>query len=196
MTKAELIEIIRLRVKPVVDETSFTHENWVNKILSTVYAEMISAYDFNESNSRYFTKDYELTISQDPTTLIYYSTYPGNVIFINDAAGAARFILPKQQTSLAFVPVLDTELELMQNLNTFKYDNKIKYVSGRDRIEYYGLTDDLITEGVLGRFVIGFDEYDYTDQIFIPEEKQKTFIDQAVIFLTGEEDVDLANDNR
>jgi len=196
MTKEQLIEIVKLRIKPIVDETSFAHEAWVEKIMSTVYSELIANYDFNYDNGRYFTKDYELTISQDPTTLIYYSEYPASVIHISDAAGAVRFISPKQDRSLQFVPVLDTDFELMQNLNTHLYDDKIKYISGRSSIQYQGLTDDIIAAGVIARLIISFDEYEYSDEIFIPGEKQKTFIDQAVIFLAGENEVDLINDNK
>ncbi len=196
MNKEELIEIVRLRVKPVVDETDYTNEAWIEKVMTLVYAEMVSAYDFDLENSRYFTKDYEVAVLQDSVTDFYYSAFPAKIIYVQDAAGAVRFISPKKQKGLVFVPIMDTDLELIQELNTNIVDTKIKYTVGRDKIRYDGITSDLITSGVLIRLVVAFDAYEYTDEIYIPSDQQKTFIDQIILFIGGDRDVDLVNDNR
>lgn len=197
MIKEKLIEIVRLRVKPVVDETSLIHEAYVEKVMSTLYAQMVQAYVSKNTrgNTRYFTKDFELAVSQNAITDIYFSEYGVQVISVNDAAGAARFVTTKKDRGLVFAPIMDVDLELIQSLQSYQVDTKAKYISGRDYIQYDGIPPDVVTEGVLARLLLSFDAFDYNDDIFIPEELQKTFIDETVKFVASERDVDLINDN-
>lgn len=184
MTKQELIETVQISQQAVVNNVDYSYQI-IDRIMSTIYAEFVSSYFKRENNTRYFTKDYTLNVLLDSNKNVYYSLYPTKVLYVNDAAGAARFIRPKEDQTLIFVPILDEEYELCKNLSCSTIDKKIKYISGLDRIEYINITQDLVNAGVLSRLVLSWDSYLDNDIIYLPSSIEKTFIQQAIAIYNG-----------
>lgn len=184
MIKQKLIELVQYSSQMVVSNTDYSFQ-LIDAYMSTIYAELVSSAFERSDNTRFFTKDYTLPVVLDATKNVYYSLYPTDVVYVNDAAGPARFISPSQDRSLVFIPINDEDYELSQNLNCNLLDLKIKYIAGRDRIEYHNIPADLVAAGVLSRIAVSWDSYLYTDNIYMPNDIQKTFVEQAVMYFNG-----------
>ena len=204
MIKKEIVSTVWNRLKKY-DSSANYHNRVIQAecevVLNQMYNEVAGASPLSLMR---FVKgcgyDTPLEILSEPSTGIYYSDLPENIVPIMDKASGVRRVAPATQTGGKFYPMDQREWDLMMN-NSFvsKVKNKIGYCVTSTRVEYYGMTGDIITSGVRMDLLIPFSEYLDTDVILVPEHKDGNgmgFIDRVVASFKDKPPIDLIDDNK
>ncbi len=170
-------------------------------VLNQMYNEVFSV---NPLSLQRFTKGYgystPLAVGNEASTLIYYTTLPENIVNFPDRASGVRRVAPATQTGIGFYPMDQREWDLaMSGLYINYVKDKIGYIVTPTRVEYYGMTGDIISSGVRMDIIIPFSEYEDTDVVLYPEHTLRSgegFIDRVVMRLQNKPPVDLLDDGR
>jgi hypothetical protein len=101
---------------------------------------------------------------------------------------------------MGFFPMDQREWDLALNGLYINYvKDRIGYIVTPTRVEYYGMTGEIITSGVRMDLIIPFSEYEDTDVVLYPEhtiEGGGGFLDRVIARLIDKPLVDLADDNK
>ena len=170
-------------------------------VLNQMYNEVAAASPLSLMR---FVKGYgyttPLTVLTEPSSGIYYSTLPENIVPIMDKASGVRRVAPATQTGIKFFPMDQREWDLIMGGSFVNYvKNKIGYCVTSTRVEYYGMTGAIITSGVRMDLLIPFSEYTDTEVILVPEHKDGNgmgFIDRVVESFKDRPTIDLTDDNK
>lgn len=170
-------------------------------VLNQMYNEV---FGMNPLSLQRFTKGYgyttPLTVDNEASTLIYYTTLPENIVYFPDRSSGVRRVAPATQIGIGFYPMDQREWDLaMSGLYVNYVKDKIGYIVTPTRVEYYGMTGTIINSGVRMDIIIPFSEYEDTDVVMYPEhvlEGGEGFIDRVVIRLQNKPPVDLKDDNK
>ena len=204
MIKREIRSVVFNRLKKY-DSSANYHPRVIDAecevVLNQLYNEIAMA---NPLSLMRFVKGYgyttPLTVLTEPSSGIYYTTLPENIVPIMDKASGVRRVAPATQTGKKFNPMDQREWDLMMNSSFAGYvKNKIGYCVTPARVEYYGMTGAIITSGVRMDLLIPFSEYTDNDVILIPEHTDKDglgFIDRVVQSFRDKPPVELTDDNK
>ena len=173
----------------------------VEVVLNQMYNEVAGASPLSLMR---FVKGYgyttPLAVLNEPSTGIYYTTLPENIVSIMDKSSGVRRVAPATQTGKKFYPMDQREWDLMMNSSFAGYTkNKIGYCVTPTRVEYYGMTGAIITSGVRMDLLIPFSKYSDTDVILVPEHTDGNgmgFIDRVVQSFKDKPPIDLTDDNK
>ena len=205
MIKREIRSVVFNRLKKY-DSSANYHFRVIDAeceaVLNQMYNEVAGASPLSLMR---FVKGYgyttPLAVLSEPSTGIYYTTLPENIVPILDKSSGVRRVAPATQTGKKFYPMDQREWDLMMNSSfVSNVKNKIGYCVTSTRIEYYGMTGAIITSGVRADLLIPFSEYLDTDVILVPEHTDKDglgFIDRVVqSFKDKPPELDLIDDNK
>jgi hypothetical protein len=200
MIKRELLSLCK-NLLPREDKTNKYHDEVVAAAIGVVYANMLNdIYYENPKELDNYTTTYgvptALTVLEEASTGIYYTTLPVAYIPFRDKASGVRRIDAQTQAGNIFYPMDAREADLAFNGSMFyQAGNKIGYVVKRTRIEYFNMTTAVETSGVRLDIVVEFSSLDEDDVVKIPHGKEKELIAGTLEMLGVIPPVDLRDNN-
>ena len=204
MIKSEIRSTVKNSLQKY-DKTARYHDRVldavIEKTLNELYTEVFIA---NPLTLQRYTKGYGYTtpliIMYEAVTGIYYTILPENIVPFNDKASGVRRIAPATQIGTSFFPMDQREWDLAtKGVQSSKVKDGIGYIVNFARVEYYGITSNIITSGVRMDLIIPFSEYGDANVVLIPEhldDGKRGFIDRVVARLVTIPPVDLKDDNK
>ena len=203
MIKEEIVSVVR-NLTPKEDKTKRFHERFLEAIIENVLREMYTdLYKINPLLLNLYTKSYgestAITIAQDPTTNIYYSTLPAKIINLPSKQSGVRSIYPVVHTGNVFNPMSADEADRLFNTDVAVVSSKIGYRTRQDtRVDYWNMNDTVLVAGVRMDLLIPFSVYSDSDVVMIPELGEKEggdFITRVMTALQIVPLADLQDDN-
>ena len=196
MTKANFRDYIK-NMLAKVDKTNKYHpvviDHAIEKALNGIFAEM--ALKAPQELDQY-TKEYNLSLSQDGTSNNYTATLTAPYVNIPDKRNGIRFIEAQGNYSeITFVPYTQKEFYIYPNTYSASISDRIPYYVDRTTVYFYAPTTAVISSGVTVHQVLPFSSYANTDVVNIPMGQDKVIADAVLEHLRGIPPVDLANDN-
>lgn len=199
---------IRSRIKnylPKYDQDNKYHplviDNAIEKAIIALYT-----VEFDISPRRLFkyVKRYggttALPILQDLNANIYYCNYPEKIVSFPDNASGVRRLTTRQQGGMTFFPTNQQDMEFIVSGTNFKTINtKIGYIPTLERIEFYNMSTAVSLTGIRADIIIPFSKYLDTDDVIIPEVKDKdglNFDDLVLKVLGVIQPPDAVDDNK
>jgi len=187
------------------DSTAKYHPRFLDAVIEKTRNEVLTEiWQADPLALQRFTKGYgyttALTISTEPTSGVYYTTLPENIVPFPDKASGVRRVAYATQTGIGFYPMDQREWDLVMGGSYTNYvKNKVGYIVTPTRVEYYGMTGAVITAGVRMDIIIPFSKYSDTDVVLVPEHidgQGRGLIDRCVAKLMQiPPQVDLVDDN-
>lgn len=198
MTKQQLIETVKLRLKKV-DETKIFDPRLLEQYISKAWNQLLY-YSFQKGTSDLWTysKEYKAqTITKDVDTNIYYTTLPAALANIPKKEKGVLLISTTQGSDVEFVPTNEKMLRYTRDLEIDLVDDTIyfKVYIQEGKVEYYNMTAAIAAAGVRMRLVIPFEEWADGDKLSIPEGRDQDLINWTVQFALGTPEPDLKSDN-
>ena len=196
--KGELIELVTLRVDGATstERKKKFDPRYIAYVVGTEYKKVLEGYvlrmDWDSLDA--YTKTYTgVSVAQDATTDVYYSTLPENVVALPTPGSGVRRVSTTDGASVEFVPMTNNELQTIEGLEVDTVDDVIGYVFKNGRVEYYGMTS-AITQ-VRMDLLIPFEAYDDDDTLQIPSGVEYDIIEASVAKLILTPNYDQLNDN-
>jgi len=200
--KKALVELIRHRANGELEAKQLGKVSdqmtayYVGRVYNSMLAEVLAK---NFSNTDPYVKEYTgVSISQDGTTNVYYSTLPEKIINIPRRAGNSVIsIRGAQSESIEFAPMKNNMFRIIDGLDVDMVDDVIGYVCKpqNNRVEYQGMTATVASGTVKMELIVPFETYDDTDEISIPTGMDEVLIRRTVDLIMGIPDADRINDN-
>lgn len=195
--KKALIELVRHRVN---GEFAAKHMSKVGSQMIAYYIGrafnqlLIEVFRKNLSNFDSYTKQYlSVAIALDATTDEYYSVLPAPIVQLPRACDGILHISGMTSKSVEFVPITNTQLQVMEGLDVNIIDDVVGYVFKHGRIEYQGMTAAIAAGTVKMSLVIPFEEYDYDDLVSVPTGADEELIKRVMTLIAGTPDADRIN---
>jgi hypothetical protein len=193
MQKNELRSVIKNLLPKYVKGSEYHNEvidRAIEKVINQLYMQtfLLDPLSIQRYVKRFGTVT-PITVSYDADAGIYYSNYPTGVMPISlpDKASGCRRVTTKAQAGVKFYPLDQREMELILGGSyTNTVTNKIGYCVTQDRIEFYGMSVAIATDGVRMDLLVPFSDYAETDQILVPEmpdPQGATFTDMVLKIL-------------
>lgn len=204
MTKQEIRSLVKNSVQRY-DKNASAHDRVIDAVAEAVLHEMLGeVFRMNPLFLQRYTKGYgydtPLVVSYEATTGLYYTTLPVSIYTFLDKASGVRRVATNTQTSIKFYPIDQRESDL---LSYGSYANTVKDQVGYHvtplRVNYYGITGDVISGGVRMDLLPVFSAYGDTDIVPYPEhttDDGRGFFDRIVDRLIDKPKVDLKDDNK
>lgn len=198
--KKALIELVRHRVNGELQAKQLgkVGDQMTAYYIGIVYKSMLSevlARSF--SNTDPYVKEYTgVSITQDGTTNVYYSTLPEKIISIPRRAGNGVIsIRGTQSESIEFAPMENKTFRIIDGLDVDEIDDVIGYVYKTGKVEYKGMTSTVAAGTVKMELIVPFEAYDDDDEISIPTGMDEMLIRRVVDLMMNIPDADKINDN-
>ena len=141
-----------------------------------------------------------LAVLSEASSGIYYTTLPENIVYFPDRSSGVRRVATATQTGTKFFPMDQREWDLaMTGLYVNVVKDKVGYIVTPTRVEYFGITGAILSDGVRMDCIIPFSEYADTDVVLYPEhtlEDGSGYIDRVLNYLKDKPRVDLIDDNK
>ena len=171
MTAEQFISIIRSRLGG-----RRYHEEVIRFAIGRAYSIFMSEQD----DLTPYRKDYGgVSVLQDSTTEKYYSMLPGKPLNIEDAVR----ITTKKGLNITFEPIQDGQAEVYADMEVGKISSVIGYKIRTDKVWYENMPDGI--DSVRMHIVIPFEEYDYTDEFYLPVGADELMIETTTNYLLG-----------
>lgn len=195
--KIALIELIKYRVKGKTTNDNDIDNRMVSYYIGRAFNQLLYETfrkDFDNLDS-YLRTYINIDVKEEVGTEIKYSELPAPIIQFPLVADGIRNIQTMKGTSLEFVPMSNDELSLIDNLDVNNIDDVIGYAFKNGRIEYKGMTNEILDGGgVRMDLVIPFEAYSDDDDIQIPSGQDERLFQIVVNSLLGVP-YDSLNDN-
>lgn len=204
MIKSEIRSEIKNRLQRF-DKTARYHDRVLDAeaevILNIMYNEV---FRMSPHSLQRFCKQYgysvALTVQTEASTGIYYTTLPEKIVYFPDRCSGVRRVAPATQTGSMFFPMDQREWDLALGGMYINYaKDRIGFIVTPTRVEYYGITGDIITSGVRMDCIIPFSKYADTDVVIYPEHTLEDgigFIDRVVMRLQDKPPADLLDNGK
>lgn len=204
MIKKEIRSTIFNRLKKY-DPSATYHPRIIDAEAEAVLNQMYNeVFRMNPLSLQRFVKGYgyatPLTVSQEASSGIYYTTLPENIVPIPDKASGVRRVAPAVQAlGIGFYPMDQREWDLVLGgsfVNNVRA--KIGYIVTPTRVEFYGMTGAILTSGLRMDLLIPLSEYTDNDVVLIPEhtdDEGRGFIDRVVEKFRDRPPVELLDNN-
>lgn len=203
MQKQEIRSVVKNALKRY-DKVATYHDkvldNACEAVLNTMYNEV---FRMSPHSLQRFTRGYgystPLAVLSEASSGIYYTTLPQTIVYFPDRASGVRRVATATQTGAKFFPMDQREWDLaLTGLYVNVVKDKIGYIVTPTRIEYFGITGAVLSDGVRADLIIPFSKYADTDEVLYPEhtlEDGSGFIDRVVNKLRDKPPVDLLDNN-
>ena len=197
--KKALIELVRERINGEFEAKHLSKVGdqklayYIGRAYNTALTVMFSR---NITNFDPYIKEYQsVAIAQDSSTEVYYSVLPSEIIMIPRKAGNGIMrISGMTSTSVEYVPITNSDLQVIDGLDVNTIDDVVGYVFKNGRVEYQGMTATLAGGTVKMELVIPFEAYEDEDYVQIPTGSDDMLIQGVVKMLIGTPDADRIND--
>lgn len=172
MTKKEIINHIQSLLQQE-DKTRKYHENVVAATVERVFNQFF--YTLARSNPRElddYTTSYgdstALTVLEDATTGVYYTTLPVQFVPLPDKRSGVRHVLTAEQGEVAFFPMTTKEFDLAPNTLMGQMTERIGYIVRGTKVEYYSMNSTVASAGVRMHIIVPFSDLALTDEVKFP----------------------------
>lgn len=186
--KIALIELIKYRLKGKTTNDNNIDNRMVSYYIGRAFNQLLYETfrkDFDNLDS--YTKTYlNVDVLDEESTEISYSVLPAPIVQFPLVADGIRNIQTMKGGSFEFAPMTNDELSLSDGLDVNIIDDVIGYAFKNGRIEYKGMTSDILDGGgVRMDLVIPFEEYEDMDYVQIPSGQDERLFQLVVNSLFG-----------
>jgi hypothetical protein len=204
MIKSEIRSVVKNALKRY-DKVAAVHDRVIDANCEAVLNQMYNeVFRMSPHSLQRFCKQYgystALTISSEASSGIYYTTLPEKIVYFPDRASGVRRVATKTQSGAKFFPMDQREWDIaLTGLYVNVVKDKIGYIVTPTRIEYFGITGAILTDGVRADLIIPFSKYADTDDVLYPEhtlEDGSGFIDRVIARLRDKPPVDLLDNGQ
>lgn len=198
ITKKAYIELVRDRINGEYESKHLgkLSNKKIDYYISLAYnSALVGMFTKGLVSYENYTKEYQdVAIIQDTNTDVYYSVLPAPIIVIPRRAGSGIVrISGMNSSSVEYVPMTNGDFKVIDGLEVDLIDDVVGYIFKHGRIEYYGMTTELVASTVKMELVIPFEEYNDTDYVQIPTGTDDMIIKNIIQMLMGQPDADRLN---
>jgi len=169
------------------------HPEMVAKyITEAMNSVLYDIYRNDEASLDLYSKEYSVSVSNDVTLDLYYSTLPAKIVELPMNAGI-RLVTNKQDQTSSIDLVPANQQPVLGNLDVAIMDNKPWCHLAQNKLFYHNWDPDI--ENVLMKLVIPFEEYGDTDNIYLPSGKGVDIFNLVQTLFLQMPPEDFRNDN-
>ena len=203
MTKSEIIALVRNHISGgsvVGDLLHKTDPRVIELYVAAAYQDILyEVFRISTEGLSLYARTYDgIAVAQDGTTDVYTATLPKPIIQFPGVAQGVRRISIEDETTLDFVPLDASEFENFSMLdagNTTICDSIGYCLRDNLLVEFFNFPNSRSGDLLRMDLIIPFNEFDSTDEVFLPSGKASVLIQGVINLLTGRPTVDLLNNN-
>ena len=203
MTKAEITELVKGYLSGGSTTQDMMHKVDARRLqlyIAAAYQDILyEVFRISTEGLSLYARTYDgIAVAQDGTTDVYTATLPKPIIQFPGVAQGVRRISIEDETTLDFVPLDASEFENFSMLdagNTTICDSIGYCLRDNLLVEFFNFPNSRSGDLLRMDLIIPFNEFDSTDEVFLPSGKASVLIQGVVSLLTGRPTVDLTNDN-
>jgi hypothetical protein len=172
-------------VRTLLQEHSHNdHPAYVEDAVNHVYSQMLTEiFQHPHNQFEVYTKNYEVSISQDGDSERYYSDLPVAVVNLPRKGGGVISIQSEAGTGFRYYPVSEQEWRLTANNESVLYNRYWGWYLNRGRVWYTRMTALLAAAGVRMSLATQFKDFSTTDEVPLPAGKNYDLVQRTYDFI-------------
>ena len=181
MTKEQLVELVKKRLG---DDGRYGDRTISKNIALAFNQVLLPVFQQSIHNMDRYSKSYPKTVQQDQVSKIYYVDLPEGTMQSPDIGNGIRDVTALEDVNLEFVPIRYYMAKTLKNIDAGIVGDKIGYYVRNSRLEFYKHKPEI--KDLLVDAVVGFDYWEWEDNIDFPIGTAEQIVGLTLQFLEGQ----------